>query len=165
MSVDISRRVRGPPGELVDIIIASVVELATMRTDYEIVDPESVPTERFPESGIRHTKLTGKLGAEEMRVNTVTLEPGQVVGYHTHVEQEEIYVCVDGPGQVFVDGTLQEVPEGGVVRIGADVPRQVLNTGEEGIHRWAMFGAPTVGTREDFGEYEVASGGYEADVE
>lgn len=131
-----------------------------MGTDFAVVDIGTVETEPFPESGVHHAKLTEPLGAEEMRVNTVTLDPGQIVGYHTHERQEEIYVCVDGPGQVFVDGDLHEVPEGGVVRFGPEVPRQVLNTTDSATHVWVMLGAPPLGTVEDFGEYQVADGGF-----
>ncbi len=134
-----------------------------MSDGFAIVDVEDIGTEPFPESGIEHAKLTEHLGAEEMRVNALILEPGDVVGYHTHVEQEEIYVCTQGPGDVYIDGELHEVPEGGVVRMRADVPRQLLNTSEAATHRWVMFGAPTVGTVEDFGAYEVAPGGCESD--
>ena len=132
-----------------------------MAGSYSIVDIGSVPEDRFPESGVSHAKLTAALGATEMRVNTVTLEPGETVGYHTHEAQEEIYVCVEGPGQVYVDGSLEEVPEHGVARFDPEVPRQVLNTSEDETHVWVMFGAPMVGTMEDFGEYQVAKGGYE----
>lgn len=131
-----------------------------MAADYSIVDPDSRPTEPFPESGVDHAKLTEALGAEEMRVNQVTVDPGEVVGYHDHERQEEIFVCQTGSGEVYVDGEHRSVPEGGVVRVGPGVPRQVLNTGSEPTV-WIVFGAPPVGTIEDFGEYRNAEGGYE----
>jgi quercetin dioxygenase-like cupin family protein len=133
-----------------------------MASEYEIVDPASIDREAFPESGVAHAKLTAALGAEAVRVNQVRVEPGEVVGYHTHATQEEVYICQDGPGEVYLDGTHREVPEGAVLRIAPSVPRQVLNTGEEPA-TWIMVGAPPVGTREDFGEYQVAEGGYESD--
>ncbi|APE96239.1 cupin domain-containing protein [Halodesulfurarchaeum sp. HSR-GB] len=131
-----------------------------MAENFKIVDPDSVPETPFPESGVTHTKLSGELRAQEMRINQVTVDPGEVVGYHSHTRQEEIYVCHRGPGEVYIDGEHYEVPEGGIVRIGCDVPRQVLNTGEEPTV-WIMFGAPPIGTVQDFGEYEVAEGGYD----
>lgn len=131
-----------------------------MAADYSVVDPDTRPTEPFPESGVDHAKLTDALEAEEMRVNQVTVDPGEVVGYHDHERQEEIYVCHSGPGEVYVDGDHHSVPEGGVVRVGRDVPRQVLNTGAEPTV-WIVFGAPPVGTIEDFGEYRTVEGGYE----
>lgn len=134
-----------------------------MPEGFSIVDISDIDEEPFPESGVLHAKLTEPLGAEEMRVNKVSLSPGQTVGYHTHERQEEIYVCIEGPGEVFIDGEVYEVPQGGVVRLSPEVPRQVLNTSESDTHVWVMFGAPMVGTVEDFGEYQVATGGYESE--
>lgn len=133
-----------------------------MAADYRIVDPTSVAETAFPESGVSHRKLTEELGARDMRVNQVTVDPGEVVGYHSHNRQEEIYVCHKGPGEVYLDGDHREVPEGGIVRISADVPRQLLNTGSK-PSVWIMFGAPPIGTLEDYGEYQVEEGGFRAE--
>jgi len=134
-----------------------------MSGDFSIVDVAEVPTEQFPESGVEHAKLTAELGAEDMRVNALVLEPGEVVGYHTHERQEEIYVCTRGPGHVYVAGELHEVPENGVVRVSASVPRQLLNATDSETHRWILFGAPPTGTVEEFGEYDLSEGGYGSD--
>lgn len=136
-----------------------------MSEDFTIVDCGEIGTDPFPVSGVEHAKLTESLGAEEMRVNALVLEPDEVVGYHTHERQEEIYVCTQGPGQVYINGDLHEVPEGGVVRVGADVPRQLLNTTESASHRWVLFGAPPVGTVEELGEYVRSEGGYGSETE
>ncbi|WP_336001616.1 cupin domain-containing protein [Halorientalis halophila] len=136
-----------------------------MAEEFAIVDAGEIGTEPFPISGVEHAKLTELLGAEDMRVNALILEPDDVVDYHTHERQEEIYVCTKGPGQVYIDGDLHEVPEGGVVRVGAAVPRQLLNTTESATHRWVMFGAPPVGTVEEFGEYVRSDGGYGSETE
>lgn len=88
-----------------------------MSEEFAIVDSEEVSTEPFPNSGVEHAKLTEALRAEDMRVNVLFLKPGDRVGYHTHERQEEIYVCTRGPGEVYIDGGLYEVPEGGT-----DVP-------------------------------------------
>ncbi|MDG5774985.1 hypothetical protein VB773_16050 [Haloarculaceae archaeon H-GB2-1] len=124
-----------------------------MSDDYEIVTPDDGEADRFPESGVEHWQLTEALGATEMRVNVVQLEPGQSVAGHTHERQEEIYVTTTG-AQVEIEGTVHDVPAGGVVRLGPDPVRRVLNETDE-VHRWVMFGAPPVGTVEDFGEYRM----------
>lgn len=135
-----------------------------MSESFDIVDSGKSDTEPFPKSGVEHAKLTESLGAEDMRVNVLFLDPGDVVGYHSHERQEEIYVCMQGPGEVYIDGERREVPEGGVVRIGADTPRQLLNTTESAHHRWLLFGAPPTGTVEGLGEYVRAEGGYNSDT-
>jgi len=64
-----------------------------------------------------------------------------------------MYVALDG-GSVEIDGTVHEVARGGVVRVGPDPVRRVRNDGDE-PQTWLMFGAPPVGTLDDFGEYTV----------
>jgi uncharacterized cupin superfamily protein len=121
--------------------------------DFAVVDPEEVATKPFPESGLSHRKLTAALGATELRVNAVTLDPGEATTPHAHERQEEVYVALDG-GRVVIDGTAHEVAPGGLVRIGPEPTRSVRNDGDAPA-RWIMFGAPPVGTVDDFGEYRI----------
>lgn len=125
-----------------------------MSDDYEIVDYRELESDRFPVSGVEHWKLTEALEATDMRVNVVSLRPGESVAEHTHERQEEIYVTTTG-GQVELEGEMHEVPEGGVVRVGPDALRRVVNETDDETHVWVMFGAPPVGTVDDFGEYQV----------
>jgi quercetin dioxygenase-like cupin family protein len=125
-----------------------------MATDFSLVRLEDVEQERFPELGNRHRKLTEPLGCTEMRVNTVTLGPGEATTPHAHERQEELYIALDG-GHLDVDEIRHEVPEGGVVRLGPDVVRSVRNESQNEEQTWIMCGAPPVGTIDDFGEYTV----------
>jgi quercetin dioxygenase-like cupin family protein len=122
-----------------------------MSAEFSIVHYTDLEAEPFTESSIEHWKLTEPLGATEMRVNAVELDPGQALDPHAHERQEEIYVAVTD-GQVDIEGEIHEVPEGGVVRLGPDPIRGLCNTTDE-THVWILFGAPPVGTVEDFGEY------------
>ena len=134
--------------------MSGVLELIRMTADYSVVKLEGVEQERFPESGNLHRKLTEPLGCTEMRVNTVTLAPGEATAPHAHERQEELYVSLDG-GHVQVDGTRYEVSPGDVVRLGPDVVRSVRNETESEEQTWIMCGAPPLGTIDDFGEYTV----------
>jgi quercetin dioxygenase-like cupin family protein len=122
-----------------------------MTDDFEIVHYTDLATEPFTESDIEHWKLTEALGASEMRVNAVELDPGESLEAHAHERQEEIYVAVTD-GQVEIENEVYDVPEGGVVRLGPDPIRGLYNDTDE-THVWILFGAPPVGTVEDFGEY------------
>lgn len=124
-----------------------------MAEDYSVVDPDDVATDRFPESGLAHRKLTDALGCTAMRVNTITLDPGEATAPHNHERQEELYVALDG-GHVTVDGTTHAVAPGGIVRVGADPVRHVHNE-SEAAQTWLMVGAPPHGTVADFGEYRM----------
>ena len=53
-----------------------------------------------------------------------SLEPGQEAGYwHTHSEIEELYIFLEGQGQMGLDDDLVEVSAGTVVRVGQNVLR------------------------------------------
>jgi quercetin dioxygenase-like cupin family protein len=121
---------------------------------FSIVDPESIEQEPFPESGNLHRKLTEPLGCTEMRVNTVTLAPGDATSPHTHEQQEEVYIALDG-GHVQIEGARHEVSPGGVVRIDPDAVRSIHNETESDDQTWILCGAPPVGTVDDFGEYTM----------
>lgn len=122
-----------------------------MNEEYSIVHYADLEPEPFTESNVEHWKLTGELGATEMRVNAVELAPGESLDAHAHERQEEIYVAVTD-GQVEIEDDVYDVPEGGVVRLGPTPVRGLRNDTEE-THVWILFGAPPVGTVEDFGEY------------
>ena len=125
-----------------------------MTADFAVVEMEAVEQERFPESGNRHRKLTEALGCTEMRLNTVTLAPGEATAPHAHEQQEEVYIALDG-GVVEIEGTRFEVSNGGVVRIGPDAIRSVRNDTETEEQTWIMCGAPPHGTVDDFGQYRM----------
>lgn len=125
-----------------------------MSEDFAIVDPADIDPERFPESGLLHRKLTRSLGCTELRVNSITLEPGQATAPHSHERQEEVYVALDG-GHVRIGDSIHEVAPGGLVRIGPGPVRSIRNPSTDTPQTWLLFGAPPVGTVEDFGEYRV----------
>ena len=127
---------------------------AGMPSTHRIVDPSDIDPEPFPESGMFHRQLTEALGCEELRVNAVTLEPGDSLAEHRHERQEELYVSLTG-GTVVIDGEAYAVPAGGVVRIGSSALRYVTNRSSDETQRWLMIGAPAVGTIEDYGEYVI----------
>jgi mannose-6-phosphate isomerase-like protein (cupin superfamily) len=52
------------------------------------------------------------------------LAPGEEAGYwHTHAQVEELYVFLDGTGQMALDDDVVEVGPGSVVRVGQGVWR------------------------------------------
>ncbi len=129
-------------------------KVGCMTGDFSVVDPQEIEQQRFPESGLHHRKLTEALGCTEMRVNTVSLGPGESTTPHAHERQEEVYVALDG-GFVGIDGSTYEVARGGVVRIGPEPSRSIRNETDDAVQTWILFGAPPVGTVGDFGEYTV----------
>ncbi|MBX0297744.1 cupin domain-containing protein [Haloarcula nitratireducens] len=124
-----------------------------MSDDFAIVDPETVPPESFQTCETAVRKLTERLGCTELRVNQVLVEPGEVTTPHTHDGQEEVFSAVTD-GQIAVDGDVHDVPAGALVRVHPDTVRNLCNHTEE-RHVWLAFGAPPVGSVENFGAYVV----------
>lgn len=125
-----------------------------MNEGFSLVDPDDVETEQFHTCETSVRKLTEPLGCEEMRVNQVIVEPGDVTTPHTHEGQEEVFVALTD-GQIAIDGDVHDVPEGNVVRVQSDTVRNLCNRHEDETHVWLAFGAPPVGTVDDFGAYEI----------
>jgi quercetin dioxygenase-like cupin family protein len=145
-----------------------------MTEDFRIVDPSEVETESFNTSETAVRKLTEPLGATELRVNQVLVEPGEVTTPHTHEGragdekergderregaekgQEEVFVAMTD-GQIAIEGEVHDVPEGAVVRVRPDTVRNLLNETDDETHVWLAFGTPPVGTVDDFGSYVLA---------
>ena len=124
-----------------------------MSEDFSVVVPGDVEPESFDTVDLSHRKYTEALGCTDTRVNYLTLESGEEVTPHTHERQEELFVPLTG-GQIEIDGEVYDVPQGGVVRVGPEPVRNVVNRTDE-VHTWIMVGAPPVGTLEDFGEYTL----------
>lgn len=125
-----------------------------MSDEFAIVDPAEVPPDQFHTTDTTVRKLTERLGCTELRINQVVVEPGEVTTPHTHEGQEEVFVA-QTDGQIAIDGEVHDVPEGGIVRVHPDTLRNLLNETDDETHVWIAFGAPPVGTVDDFGSYVV----------
>lgn len=108
------------------------------------VDVEEVPSSVPETSGVPIARLTARLGCAGTKVNYRTLAPDSSVPYHTEGTQEELFVPLDGPGTVRVDGETHTVPAGGLVRVAPETPRAAVNDGET-ARPWFMVGAPRTG--------------------
>ena len=65
-----------------------------------------------------------ELGTEIIGFTATAYEPGEEAGYwHSHSELEEVYVFLEGRGQMGLDDELIEVGPGTVVHVGTGVMR------------------------------------------
>nr|WP_246320573.1 cupin domain-containing protein [Paenibacillus qinlingensis] len=71
-----------------------------------------------------------------MEVSLNHLPPqGEIPFYHKHQQNEELYIFLQGQGQIQVDGNEIDVHEGTSVRIAPDGVRVLRNTSAtEGLH-------------------------------
>lgn len=115
-----------------------------MADEYVTVQPSDIEPTPSTGSGTLQVDLTDEMGCEEMRARVWYLSPGDALSYHRQTEQEELYYVVSGPGRLRIRNQIVDVPEGSVVRVPPETPRQVLNDTDGGEHVWLVVGAPPV---------------------
>lgn len=87
--------------------------------------------------------ITGPLGLLNMSLNYYELEPGDVFspGLHTHMNQEEVFMIVEGTATFETEDEDYEVGPGVVVRFPPGEFQQGRNDGEEVVRAFGA-GAP-----------------------
>lgn len=76
-------------------------------------------------------------------VDLTIVHPGSTVGVHTHEEDEELYVIIDGRGIMDVDGDRFEVEPGDVILNASHGTHELRNEGTESIRMVVVdFGPP-----------------------
>ncbi len=92
--------------------------------------------------GVENTDLAKQLEATTLGARLWRLAPGQASTRHRHVDQDELYVLLDGVGRMRVDGELlQDLSPLSAVLVTAESVRQVFNdTRQESL--WLVAGAP-----------------------
>lgn len=68
------------------------------------------------------------------------LQPGDSIGYHTHGNNEEVYVVLAGEGTMTVNGTVRPVRTGDVLLNRPGWSHGLVNSGE-GVLRLLVFEA------------------------
>ncbi|MBS1880837.1 MAG: cupin domain-containing protein [Actinobacteria bacterium] len=91
--------------------------------------------------GVQNTDLAKQLGAAALGMRLWRLAPGQASTRHRHLEQEELYVLLEGAGRMRVDGELLTLAPLDALLVGPDSTRQVFNDTEADA-LWLVAGAP-----------------------
>jgi quercetin dioxygenase-like cupin family protein len=91
---------------------------------------------------VENTDLGKQLEASALAARLWRLAPGQASTKHRHVEQEELYVLLEGRGRVRIDAeeplTLEPLD---TLLVEADSVRQLFND-TEGDQLWLVVAAP-----------------------
>lgn len=91
--------------------------------------------------GIENTDLGGQLAARQLGARLWRLKPGQASTRHRHLEQEELYLLLEGEGRIRVDGDLLTLAPLDTVLVEPESTRQVFND-TEADQLWFVAGAP-----------------------
>ena len=80
--------------------------------------------------GFGFRKVRHELGVTAFGVNAIVLPPGYKSNLHYHDEQEELYVCIDGPVVMdFGEAGEHTLENGDLARVDAATVRRVYNPG------------------------------------
>lgn len=91
--------------------------------------------------GIENTDLGGQLEARQLGARLWRLKPGQASTRHRHLDQEELYLLLEGSGRVRVDEDLLTLEPLDSVLVEPDSTRQLFNdTASDQL--WLVVGAP-----------------------
>jgi mannose-6-phosphate isomerase-like protein (cupin superfamily) len=93
-----------------------------------------------PDAGERFLSVRRPLGIESFGFNQMVLEPGQRGRIHRHQRQEEVYVVLEGTLSLAVEGEELDLTAGEIVRVPAEVRRQLINRGPGRVVLLALGG-------------------------
>ncbi|MDX6609409.1 MAG: hypothetical protein QOF85_1334 [Solirubrobacterales bacterium] len=91
--------------------------------------------------GIENTDLGRQLEAKQLGARFWRLKPGQASTRHRHVDQEELYLLLEGSGRIRVDEDLLTLEPLDAVLVEPDSVRQVFND-TDADQLWFVTGAP-----------------------
>ena len=94
-----------------------------------------------------NTDLAKQLGATTLGARYWRLRPGEFSTRHRHVETHELYVVLEGEGQIRVGEESFVLPRLSAVLVSPDEWRQLFNDSEADV-LWLVTGAPTEATAE-----------------
>jgi len=86
-------------------------------------------------------KLRRELGLTAFGANMLVIPPGFEVPPHAHERQEELYFVHEGTLELrFGGGVAHRLERGGVARVDAETPRQLVNPGDVDVYVLALGG-------------------------
>lgn len=88
----------------------------------------------------RFQSLRRELGVNGFGMNVLRLQPRQRGRIHSHREQEEVYLVLEGTLSLLVEGEETTLERGELIRVAPDVRRQLVNRGPGDLHLLAIGG-------------------------
>jgi uncharacterized cupin superfamily protein len=108
---------------------------------YSVLLPQEAAWRESNIMKIPNTNLAEQLGSQKLGARLWRLPPHSANTWHKHVEQDELYVLLEGAGRMRIGGSTVTVPRRGAVLVHPECLRQLFNdTDEEAL--WLVVGAP-----------------------
>lgn len=90
---------------------------------------------------VLNTDLGKQLGAKSLGARLWRLKPSQASTRHRHIDQEELYVLLEGTGRARIDGELLTLAPLDALLVEPESVRQLFNDTDED-QLWLVVGAP-----------------------
>ena len=100
------------------------------------VDDIEEATER--NENFRQVLYTGA----HLQLVLMTLQPGEEIGEETHDDRDQFFRFEEGEGEVMIDGVTHEVESDFAVIVPAGARHNVINTGDEPLKLYTLYGPP-----------------------
>lgn len=73
------------------------------------------------------------LDKSNCKVKEIIIRPGQAPSYQFHHKRSEIWIVVQGIGQLKLDDQLSEVTAGDIIQVPVETKHRIRNVGEEDL--------------------------------
>jgi mannose-6-phosphate isomerase-like protein (cupin superfamily) len=98
----------------------------------------TIATEAEKSPDFRRVLWTG----EHTQLVIMTIPPGGEIGEETHEDTDQILTFVSGTGQAIVSGQKKNVAQGDLVVVPAGVKHNFVNTGQNPLILYTVYGPP-----------------------
>ena len=98
----------------------------------------TIATEAEKSPDFRRVLWTG----EHTQLVIMTIPPGGEIGEETHEDTDQILTFVSGTGRAIVSGQEKEVAQGDLVVVPAGKKHNFVNTGENPLILYTVYGPP-----------------------
>jgi uncharacterized cupin superfamily protein len=89
----------------------------------------------------RFQSLRRELGVNGFGMNVIRLQPRQRGRIHSHTQQEEVYLVLEGELTLVVEGEEHVLSADQLARVGAGIRRQLVNKGPDRLVLVALGGS------------------------
>ena len=86
----------------------------------------------------RRVLYTGK----NLQLVLMTLQPGEEIGEEVHEDIDQFFRIEEGRGTIYIDGAANEVEDDFAAIVPAGARHNVVNTGEEPLKLYTLYGPP-----------------------
>jgi mannose-6-phosphate isomerase-like protein (cupin superfamily) len=79
---------------------------------------------------------------ENLQLVLMTLKPGEEIGEEVHEDKDQFFRFESGTGEVRINGKKKAVEDGIAVIVPAGALHNVINTGDESLTMYTLYGPP-----------------------